>query len=145
MWYIFIFLYIYRTNKPRGRNRGDIMRQKSNNHGAENEVRTNRRPEIDARFLLIQFECGRLQEELVIFSDPLCSLSIFGCLNTEEPLLLLRVAAFISGLIWRFPLILLYGNQSTSNPDHLSQRYTSFVLDRELTWAGLQRAEVALL
>lgn len=82
---------------------------------------------------------------LVIFSDPLCSLSISGCLNTEDPLLLLRVAAFISGLIWRFPLIPLYGNQPTSNPDHLSQRYTFFVLDRELTWAGLQRAEVALL
>lgn len=43
------------------------MRQKSNNHGAENEVRTNLRPEIDAGFLLIQFECGRWLSSPILF------------------------------------------------------------------------------
>lgn len=107
------------------------------------------RPEIDAWFLLIHFECGRLQWKLVIFSHPLCSLSISDCLNTEEAILPQRAACFHLGP----HLELFFSSRCMEiSPLLIPTIYSDvthaslfFFLDCELTWAGTSKGWRLLL
>lgn len=126
------------------------MRQKSNSSGPGNEVGTEA-PSWNRRVISVDplwvwapaAEAGYLLPS-ALFSKHLRLFEHGGSDITPTCRMLSSRASFGAVL-----LIPLYGNQSTSNPNHLSRRYTClslfFFLDCEVTWAGTSKGWRLLL